>query len=81
MDSARYSSIVITNTFDRLMEGSAVLGEENEEKAALYTQLKKLVKDVGLSHPTLEEVFMRVTSKKERKTFQETLAVAAAISD
>ena len=65
------------------MEGSNSLEEEkqDEEKEKLYSQLKKLVKDVGLSHPTLEEVFMKVTSKKERKNLQETLAAAATITD
>ncbi len=55
--------------------------EEKEEESPEYARLKTLVKDVGLSHPTLEEVFMRVTSKKERKSLMETLAAAAAISD
>ena len=65
------------------MEGSDSLEEEKgaEERENEYKQLKKLVKDVGLSHPTLEEVFMKVTSKKERKVLQETLAAVAAIAD
>jgi len=65
-----------------LMEGRESLSEnEKEQREEIYKQIKSLTKDVGLSHPTLEEVFMKVTSKKERKNFQETLAVAAAISD
>ncbi len=66
-----------------LMEGREFLDEQKPDlnREQQYKELKSLVKDVGLSHPTLEEVFMRVTSKKERKNFQETLAVAAAISD
>ena len=65
-----------------LMEGRESLGEnEAENKKEWYKKMQRLVKDVGLSHPTLEEVFMRVTSKKERKNFQETLAVAAKFAD
>jgi len=63
-----------------LMENREELNEE-EEKSKLYKELKELVKDVGLSHPTLEEVFMKVTSKKERKHFQQTLALADALAD
>lgn len=31
-------------------------------------QLEKLVKDCGISHTTLEEVFMIVTGRKNKKT-------------
>lgn len=30
-------------------------------------ELKSLLKDIGISHTTLEEVFMKVTGKKESK--------------
>jgi hypothetical protein len=30
-------------------------------------ELKNLVKDIGISHTTLEEVFMKVTGKKKSK--------------
>jgi hypothetical protein len=30
-------------------------------------ELKKLVSDIGISHSTLEEVFMKVTGKKKPK--------------
>ena len=63
-----------------LMENRDKLNE-GEDREKLYQKLRILVKDIGLSHPTLEEVFMKVTSKKERKNYQETLAIAAAISD
>jgi hypothetical protein len=36
-----------------------------EDNDASAKELKKLIKDWGVSHATLEEVFMKVTGKKE----------------
>lgn len=39
--------------------------ESNEDP--YIRQLKSYIQDVGISHATLEEVFMKVTGKKESK--------------
>ena len=36
-------------------------------KAQAIEELRKLIKDCGISHTTLEEVFMKVTGKKVSK--------------
>jgi hypothetical protein len=33
-------------------------------------ELKNLVNDIGISHTTLEEVFMKVTGKKKSKIIE-----------
>ena len=38
--------------------------EEEEEMDPVLKQLKSMIKDCGISHTTLEEVFMKVTGKK-----------------
>jgi hypothetical protein len=40
--------------------------ESNEDP--YIKQLKSFLQDVGISHATLEEVFMKVTGKKEQKS-------------
>ena len=43
--------------------------EQDDANSSNYTyrKLKKQIKDWGLSHPTLEEVFLRLTNAEEEK--------------
>lgn len=43
------------------------LNEERLSGFKLIDELRLLVSDCGISHSTLEEVFMKVTNKKEQK--------------
>jgi len=63
-----------------LMENKERLNDEGIDREK-YKKLKSLVKDVELSYPTLDEVFMRLATKKEKRLYNKTLTIAAAASD
>ena len=59
---------------DEISQLFSLIQEKSDNKSTLdnitddnLSQLKSLLKDVGISHTTLEEVFMKVTGKKKSK--------------
>ena len=41
--------------------------DDSDSTNYTYRSLKKRIKDWGLSHPTLEEVFLRLTNAEEER--------------
>ncbi len=47
--------------------------DDKRSQSYKYQRLKSEIKDWGLSHPTLEEVFLRLTKEDEQKKVTKTI--------